>query len=470
MVAIESIIARELGVGVDTLSEDMGYQSIPEWDSLRHVELMVALETEFGTEITDDLMLQLQSVGAIRDFFQMRTNGTAAQPATSLRTVPTADLSNISVHRGLEGVYVDRTTITRIDGEQGVLEYRGYNIHDLVEHSSFEETAWLLLYGDLPDASALASFKDELRSSREVPDTVVDILRALAGAHPMEALRTGVSVLGALSYERGDQSAEAALRAGIRLIAQVPTLIATHHALRSGREPVPPHASASHAWNVLHMLFGEEPSTDAVRFVDKDLIVHADHDANASTFASRVTIGCRANLHAAITAAIGAFAGSVHGGAAECVTELIDAVGAPENAAAYVRARRSINQPVMGFGHRVYRTEDPRVRHLRSIARDLGRERGDTRGFEIIEALVQAMEPYARHGVGPNVDLYAGLAYRLLGLPDDLSVPMFVAGRMAGWAAQALEQHNNNVLIRPRMQYVGSTSRSYRPSERGADR
>jgi citrate synthase len=211
------------------------------------------------------------------------------------------------------------------------------------------------------------------------------------------------------------------------------------------------------------MLFGKAPSPSIVRFIEKDLIMHADHSANASAFAARVAIGCRANLHAAITAAIAAFSGSLHGGAAERVMDLIDAVGTPENAATYVRDCLDRNQPVMGFGHRVYRVEDPRVRHLREAARDLSREQGDMRGLAIIEAVVQAMEPYARHGVGPNVDLYAGLVYRLLGLPDDLAVPIFVAGRMAGWVAQALEQKSNNVLIRPLLHYTGATGREYRP-------
>jgi citrate synthase len=451
LIPVEEMIARELGVRVDDLHDDVGYQSIPEWDSLRHVALMVALETELGEPITDELMLQLQSVRAIREFARTRTisaNGHAPS-------------DGVVVHRGLEGVYVDRTSITRIDGERGRLEYRGYSIHDLVEHSSFEETAWLLLHGELPSAADLDAFNAELRANRALPPAVVELVRTLRDAHPMEVLRTGVSALGALNAGASDESMDDALRAGVRLIAQVPTLIATHHALRGRREPVEPHPDAPHAWNVLYMLLGHAPSPTAARFVDKDLIVHADHDANASTFAARVVIGCRSNVSAAITAAIAAFAGSVHGGATERVMELIDAVGTPANAVAYVRERRERNQPVMGFGHRVYRTEDPRVRHLRAIARQLAAERGDTRGIEIIEAVVAAMEPYARHGVGPNVDLYAGLAYRLLGLPDDLAVPMFVAGRMAGWVAQALEQKGQNVLIRPRLQYVGAASRAY---------
>jgi len=451
--AVDSLIARVLGINIERISNDLTYQSIREWDSLSHVTLMIALETELGIKITDQIMLQLHSVGAIREFAQ--THKIRADEGA--KSAPT-----ITVHRGLEGVYIERSTITNIDGERGVLEHRGYNIHDLVEQSSFEETAWLLLNGELPDAPTLAAFQEDLRLHRELPVASVDLVRMLAHAHPMEVLRTGISALGALACDGQDESQEVAMRSGLRLIAQIPTLVATHHAIRSGREPIAPHATLSHAKNFLYLLFGEEPSPSAVGFVDKDLIAHAEHGLNASAFAARVAIGCKANLYAAITAAIAAFSGSLHGGATERALELIDAVGTPENAEAYVRNCLERNQPVMGFGHRVYRTEDPRVRHFREAARNLSWERRDTHGLAIIEAIVKAMEPYSLHGVEPNADLYAGLTYRLLGLPDDLAVPMYVAGRIVGWIAQSLEQKSNNVLIRPRLQYVGATSRKYR--------
>lgn len=468
-IAVEQMIARTLGIDVKRVNDDLMYQSIPEWDSLRHVALIVALEEEFGTPVNDDLVLELRSVAAIREFIGAQTSGSTTivgAPSVS-DTARSDEPSSVTIYRGLDGVHVDRSTITYIGGETGVLEYRGYSIHDLAERSSFEETAWLLLHSELPTAAALNTFTEELRAQRALPAPVLDIVRALAQAHPMEVLRTGVSALGTLTSDPREESPEAALAAGVRLIAQVPTLIAAHQALRNGREPVAPRPTLSHAANFLHMLFGEEPSASVTRFIDKGLIVHADHSANASTFTARVAIGSKANLHAAITAAIGTFSGALHGGAAERVVELIDVVGQPEHAAAYVRRCFEQNQPVMGFGHRVYRTEDPRVRHLRATTRQLSQERGDMRGIAIIEAVIEAMKPYARHGIEPNVDLYAGLSYRLLRLPDDLAVPMFVAGRMAGWVAQALEQKRNNVLIRPLLQYVGATSRTYTPiSER----
>lgn len=453
---VRPVIAQSLGIAVENLDDDLSYQAIPEWDSLGHVELMVALETHLNQPISEDLMLQLTSVRAICAFAE-----TSSESVTTPEPPPALVASGPTVHRGLDGVYIDRSAITYINGTEGELEYRGYSIHDLVEQSSFEETAWLLIYGELPNQAQLSAFTEELRTHRELPAPVLDLMRALASCHPMEALRTGVSMLGALMTPSQEETPEAALAAGIRLIAQIPTLIAAHHALRNGREPIAPQPSLSHAENLLTMLFGETPSPEAVHFVDKDLIVHADHDLNASAFAARVAIGCRAPLSGAITAAIAAFAGSLHGGAAEKVMELIDAIGSPENADAYVQQRLEQKQRVMGFGHRVYRTEDPRARHLREAARQLSRMRGDMRGFDTIEAVIKAMEPYAKHGVGPNVDLYAGLAYRHLGLPDDLAVPMFVAGRIAGWVAQALEQKSNNVLIRPLLLYVGPKGRTF---------
>lgn len=459
---LDHVIARELGIHVESIDDALAYQSIPEWDSLRHVGLMLAIERLIGRRLCEDEVVSMKSVGTIRDFLS------DAMSRKGPRRVARSDLPQPErsppIHRGLEDVYIDRSEITFIDGGQGTLEYRGYSIHDLVEGSSFEETAYLLLNGELPTASELAAFTQELRSSRALPAQAVDLLRALAEArvHPMEAVRTGVSALGALDSTGPGEPLSQMRAAGLRLVAQVPMLIAVYHALRSGRSPVLPDPELGHVESFVHMLVGSRPSVDTVRILNKVLIVHADHGVNASTFAARVAIGCEASLHAAITAAIAAFSGSLHGGAAERVIELIDAVGHPENAAAYVRERRSARLPVMGFGHRVYRVEDPRVRHLRAAAHSLAAANGDTTGLEIAQAVVKEMEPYARHGIGPNVDLFAGLVYRQLGLSDDLAVPMFVAARIAGWVTHAIEQKASNVLIRPRLHYVGQRSRTYR--------
>lgn len=464
MNGIEPIIARALAIELDRVTDDLHYQSISEWSSLGHVALMVELERHLGITIEDDTFLELRSVPAIREFAQLPKPDDRSMTAEPAAGSTGAGRPPVTVHRGLENVYFDRTTITRIDGDEGALEYRGYSIHDLAEHASFEETAWLLIHGDLPDAGQLQEFRDQLRAAAaELPSSIIDLLRTMAGAHPMEALRTAVSAIGAAYSTGRDESYEDAYLAAVRLIGQIPVLIAAHHAFRTGRELQSPAPDASHATRFLQLLRGWQPSPTESRFVDRELVVHADHGSNASAFAARVAKSCGANMHAAVTAAIATFSGPLHGGAAERVTDLVDAVGHPDNAQAYVSDRFARNLPVMGFGHRVYRTEDPRVRHLRSMAAELSRQQGDSRGLEIVLAVVEAMKPYARHGIEPNVDLYAGLIYRLLGLPDDLSVPMFVAGRIAGWAAQALEQQRNNVLIRPLLDYVGPSGRRHIP-------
>ncbi|MFE7778549.1 citrate/2-methylcitrate synthase [Streptomyces sp. NPDC057445] len=454
---VDQLIARTLGITEDRVTDELEYQAIREWDSFGHVSLMLALEEAYGVAVDDDLTLALRSVAAVREFAGGHTPEPATGPghgAGERRTV----------HRGLEGVSFDRTTITRIDGAAGTLEYRGYSIHDLAERASFEEVAYLLVHGELPDPAALEIFEKELRAARALPAPVLDLARSLAHAHPMEALRTCVSALGAFGPRQphgGDESDEQAREAGIALIARIPMIVAAHHAFRSGREPLLPAEETSHAEAFLTALLGERPTPAAVRFINKGFIVHADHSSNASAFTARVAIGCRAGMTAAVTAAVAAFGGSLHGGAAERVVGLIDEVGSPGRAEAHVAELQSRGEPVMGFGHRVYRTQDPRVRQLRATVVELSEERGDTRGLDILDAVAAAMGPYSRHGVAPNVDLYAGLAYRLLGLPDDLAVPLFVVGRTAGWVAQALEQQSNNVLIRPLLDYVGPRGRTY---------
>lgn len=469
---VDQLIARALGIAEDRVTGGLEYQSIREWDSLGHVSLLVAIEQEYGVEIDDDLTLGLRSVAAIRDFAAARAgrtgDGETPRGDTGAPAAPAGREEHRAVRRGLEGVVFDQTAITHIDGPEGVLEYRGYSIHDLAERSSFEEVAHLLVHGELPDATDLADFDKRLRAARELPAPVLELARSLAHAHPMEALRTCVSALGAFGPQRvrgADESHAEALEAGISLIARIPMIVAAHHAFRTGREPLWPAEEIPHTEAFLTVLLGERPSLAAVRFIDKGFIVHADHGSNASAFTARVAIGCRASMTAAITAAIAAFSGSVHGGAAERVIDLVDRVGSPENARAHVEALRSRGEPVMGFGHRVYRTEDPRVRHLRDTVVALSEERGDTGGLDVLDAVAAAMRPYGRHGLAPNVDLYAGLAYRLLGLPDDLAVPLFVVGRTPGWVAQALEQHANNVLIRPLLDYVGPHGRTYRKAD-----
>jgi citrate synthase len=372
----------------------------------------------------------------------------------------------IKIQRGLKGVYFDRSPCTFIDGRAGELRYRGFSIHDLAEHSSFEETAWLLMHGELPNKAQLAEFDAALKAARNLPAPVVDIIRAIKHGHPMDVLRTAVSALAAFDAETSDNSREATLRKGVRLSSQVPMVVAAHARIRAGLEPLPADASLSHAGNLLWMLRGEKPSADATALINRDLILHAEHGSNASSFTARVVIGTEANLHAAITAAIAALSGPAHGGAAEDVMKMAEEIGDPARAADYVRDKRKAGAAVTGFGHRVYRAEDPRARHMRAGVERLSKEMGEPRWYEILQAVVAAMAPYARHGVNVNVDFYSGVVYHLLGIKRDLFVPIFAIGRVPGWVVQVLEQQENNILIRPLTLYNGPDLRAYVPMEK----
>jgi 2-methylcitrate synthase len=369
----------------------------------------------------------------------------------------------IKIHRGLKGVYFDRSPCTFIDGKAGELRYRGYSIHDLAEKSTFEETAWLLLHGELPTAQDLAAFDAQLKAARKLPPQLLDILRAIKDAHPMDVLRTGVSALAAFDPDTADNSHDATLRKAVRLTSQVPMIVAAHERIRAGQEPVAADPTLNHAGNLLWLLTAKKPSADAASLIDRDLIIHAEHGSNASSFAARVVIGTEANLHAAITAAIAALSGPAHGGAAEDVMKMAEEIGDPARAAAYVKEKRDAGTAITGFGHRVYRAEDPRARHMRAGVERLSKEMGEPKWFEILQAVVKAMAPYARHGVNVNVDFYSGVVYHLLGIKRDLFVPIFAIGRVPGWVVQVMEQQDNNILIRPLTLYNGPEIRAYLP-------
>jgi len=369
----------------------------------------------------------------------------------------------IEIYRGLKGVYFDRSRVCYIDGRAGELRYRGYSIHDLAQRSTFEETCYLLLKGALPTRTQLDVFTAELKAARTLPEPVYDVIRTIQNAHPMDVLRTGVSALAAFDAETADKSPEATLRKGIRLTAQVPMIVAAHEHIRNGREPVAPDPRLAHAANFLYMLKGRAPSADAARLMEIDMVLHAEHGSNASSFAARVVAGTDADLHGAITAAVAALAGPAHGGAAENVMRMAQEIGDASRAAEYVTAKRANGEPVMGFGHRVYRAEDPRARHMRAGVEKLSREMGQPQWYQILEAVVAAMKPYARHGVNVNVDFYAGVVYFLNGIAEDLFVPIFAVGRVPGWTVQVLEQIENNILIRPLTLYNGPEPRDYVP-------
>ena len=370
---------------------------------------------------------------------------------------------DITIHRGLTGVYFDRSNTTYIDGKDGVLEYRGYNINELAEQSTFEETAYLLIHGTLPTQAELDEYDAELKSARELPEQIFDVLEMVKDSHPMDALRTGVSALASFDPDRNDNSVEATIRKGNRLTSQVPAIVMAHHNIRQSKDPVKPSTVLNHAGNFLYMMDGNEPSAEAMALMDKDFVLHADHGSNASAFTARVVAGTEADIHGAVTAGIAALSGPSHGGAAENVMQMAKEIGTADKAADYVQNLLSNRERVMGFGHRVYKAEDPRAGHLREGVKNLSEEMGQPEWYQILEAVVEAMKPYARRGIHANVDFFAGVIYYLNGMPQDLFVPIFAVGRIPGWTIQVVEQFEHNILIRPLLKYIGEREQKYVP-------
>mgnify|MGYP001479129451 CR=1 FL=1 len=372
---------------------------------------------------------------------------------------------DVELHRGLTGIYLERTQSSFIDGVEGKLLYRGYNIHDLAAQSTLEEVVYLLIYGQLPTSEELSDLDRFLRDNRDLPEEIYALLGSMKSAAPMDVLRTAVSALGALDPEVDDNSLDAVRRKGLRLTAQAPTIVCAHNRIRNGLEPIKPQHYLTHAGNFLYMLHGEEPDPEATKLLDTDFIVHAEHGSNASAFAARVTASTLADLHAAIVTGIATLKGPLHGGAAESVMRMAMEIGEPERAADYVKGVLSKGGRVMGFGHRVYKAEDPRARHIRELSRGLGEKLGEPKWFQILQALVEAMKPYQARGIFVNVDFFAGSVYHLMRIPEDLFVPIFALGRIPGWTLQVMEQYENNILIRPLLYYEGPKDLEYIPIE-----
>jgi len=364
-------------------------------------------------------------------------------------------MSQAVAPRGLEGIVATTSGICWIDGEAGVLSYRGIDIHELAAKSTFEETTYLLWFGKLPTAAELEDFKQKLAATRTLPSNVVDFLKTLPKeASVMEVLRTTVSLLSIGDPDDTDSSHEANVRKSFRLTSQIAMIVAYFDRIRKGKAIVEPDTTLSHAGNFLYMLTGEKPITEAEKAFDVALILHADHELNASTFAARVIAATLSDVHSAITGAIGALKGPLHGGANEAVMKLlyeIDAAGA--DPVEYVKNLLNNKVKVSGFGHRVYKTEDPRATHLRRMSKDLGTAAGNAKWYEMSEKI----EGYVRgeKKLNANVDFYSASTYTTLGIDMDLFTPIFAVSRISGWAAHVIEQHDNNRLIRPRAEYTG---------------
>lgn len=364
-------------------------------------------------------------------------------------------MATATVVKGLEGVVAANSGICWIDGYAGVLAYRGIDIHELAEKSTFEETTYLLWYGRLPNRQELEQFSQRLTQAREVPGQVYDLLRALPkSATPMEALRTAVSALSMYDPAENAVDAESNLRKSFALTAQMAMLVAAYDRIRKGKKVVDPDPSLPHAANFLWMLHEEKPIPAAANTFDIALILHADHEFNASTFAARVIAGTLSDMHSAITGAIGALKGPLHGGANEAVMKMLFEIaregGDPVE---YVRSLLAQKKKVFGFGHRVYRTEDPRATHLRRMSEQLSRDSGNTKWFEMSRRIEEFVKNEKK--LNANVDFYSASTYTTLGIDLDLFTPIFAVSRIAGWTAHVMEQLADNRLIRPRAEYTG---------------
>ena len=363
---------------------------------------------------------------------------------------------------GLEGVVAAQSSISDVNGQEGRLIYWGYDIHDLAEHATFEEVTYLLWNGQLPTPAQLEELKTQLSREAKLPAEIQQFMRSIPKtANPMDMLRTVVSALGLYDEEAGDLSREASVRKAISLTAKFPTIVTTFERLRNGSEPVEPREDLSVAGNFLYTLRGQEPDEVATRTMDVALVLHADHELNASTFAARVTAATLSDMYSAIVSAIGTLKGPLHGGANEGVIKNLLEIGTVENVEAWTKDALANKKKIMGFGHRVYRTEDPRATHLREMSRKLGERTGEKKWYEMSHKMEEVM--IREKKLNPNVDFYSASTYYALGIPTDLFTPIFACSRITGWTAHVLEQYENNRLIRPRAEYVGPRGQKYVP-------
>lgn len=357
--------------------------------------------------------------------------------------------------KGLEGVVATTSGICFIDGERGVLAYRGIDIHELADHSNFEETCYLLWNGRLPTAPELKELHERLAEERKLDASIINLLRsAPRHALPMDVLRTAVSALSFYDVEEKSNDRQANVHKAVRLTSQIAMIVAAYDRIRKGKSVVEPERALSHAANFLLMLNGARPSATAERALDIALILHADHELNASTFAARVTAATLSDMHSAVTSAIGALKGPLHGGANEAVFHILEAIDrSGAEPVEYIKGMLAQKKKVPGFGHRVYHTEDPRATHLRTMSRDLGQSSGQSKWFEFSHKIEEFVK--ADKKLNANVDFYSASTYHTLGIDVDLFTPVFAVSRVSGWTAHVIEQLDDNRLIRPRAEYIG---------------
>lgn len=364
--------------------------------------------------------------------------------------------------KGLEGIVATTSSISSI--VDGVLTYRGYDIDDLAEHASFEEVAYLLWFGKLPNSQELQSLQQELSDFAAIPNELIEQIKLYpSDANTMAALRSAVSALALYDESADDMSREANEKKAIKLQAQLPTIIAAIARIRQGKEPIAPKTGVSIAENFLYMLRGEQPDETSIKALDQALVLHADHELNASTFASRVTVATLSDIYSGVTSAIGALKGPLHGGANEAVMKMLNEVGTIDKAESYIQEKLDNREKIMGFGHRVYKNGDPRAKHLQKMSRELGQMKGDTTLYDISVLIEETVT--GQKGLKPNVDFYSASVYTQLGIEHELFTPIFAISRVSGWTAHILEQYDGNRIIRPRAEYTGLSDQKYIPIE-----
>ncbi len=365
---------------------------------------------------------------------------------------------------GLRGVVAAQSAIGDVNGEQGILIYQGYDIHDLAENSTFEEVIFLLWNGRLPKKAELEDLKAQFQANSDIPAELVEMMKTFPkDANPMDVLRTSVSALGFYDKNGHGTDRETAVKTAVKLTAQIGTVVAAWERIRTGKEPIAPDDSLSIAENFLYMFTGEKPEADEAKIFDIALILHADHELNASTFTTRVIAGTLADIYGAVTGGIAALAGPLHGGANTNVMKMLKEIGSEENIDSWLDKALEEKRKIMGIGHAVYKTEDPRATWLRKFSKQLGEKRGEMKWFNMSQKIEKAM--LEKKGMHPNVDFYSASAYYLMDIPLDQYTPIFAVSRISGWTGHILEQYGNNKLIRPRAEYIGARDLKYVPIE-----
>lgn len=445
------IVSQSLSIPQIIVTPDLSYQSIAAWDSIGHVNLMLDLQKHFSIDIEQNKILKLVSVREIEKYLLKTLMFEDNEECT------TNGNSKIIIHRGLNNIYFDKTTISHIDEKKGKLSYRGYLIKDVIKNFSFEETAYLIIYNHIPTQLQLLIFKAQLEKSRNLPEEIISLIKVLS--KKLSCINLLITAISALAELICDNSIEDQI---IAYMAKIPLIIGVHRVLANKKNlPVIPK-DISHAKYILLMILGFIPDDETVNIFETIMILQAEHDANASAFSARIAISTETNVGSAITAAVSVFSGKLHGGALIGVMEMLAEIEKTTDTKAYINNRIRNKMPIFGFGHRVYSSIDPRSIFLKQTADILSHKYQNKKWLRIIEEIKNAMSEHMKYGININVDFYTCVCYLILGIQKEFFIPIFVSSRIVGWGAHIIEQNKNNILIRPRLKYTGKLNKKIR--------